>query len=106
MKKETAKIVQLIREWDLLVIRDTVLLRRRLTDGLQTVQLILPVGFLNQALKDLHDDNGHPGRDHTLDSVRSRFYWPFMATHIEKYVAHCGRRIRRKASDPPRALMK
>ena len=29
-----------------------------------------------------------------------------MATHFEKYVAHCGRCIRCKAPDPPRALMK
>ena len=29
-----------------------------------------------------------------------------MATHIERYVAHCGRCIRRKAPDPPRAPMK
>ena len=29
-----------------------------------------------------------------------------MATHVERYVAHCGRFIRRKAPDPPRAPMK
>ena len=46
------------------------------------------------------------GRGCTLDLVRSRFYWPFMATHIEKCAAHCGRCIRRKAPDPPRAPMK
>lgn len=105
-RKETAEVVQLIKEWDRLVIRDNVLLRRRLTDGHETFQLILPAEFRNQALKGLHDDVGHPGRDRTLDLVRSRFYWPFMATHIEKYVTHCGRCIRRKAPDPPRAPMK
>ena len=82
------------------------LLRRRLTDGYETFQLILPAEFHNQALEGLHDDVGHPGRDRTLDLVRSRFYWPFMATHVEKYVAHCRTCIRRKAPDPPRAPMK
>ena len=106
LKKENAEVAQLIREWDRLVIRDNVLLRQRLTDGHVTFQLILPAEFHNRALKGLHDDVGHPGRDRTLDLVRSRFYWPFMATHIEKYVAHCGRCIRRKAPDPPRAPMK
>ena len=82
------------------------LLRRRLTDGYETFQLILPAEFRNQALKGLHDDVGHPGRDRTLALVRSRFYWPFMATHNEKYVAHTIKCIRRKAPDPPRAPMK
>ena len=82
------------------------LLRRRLTDGYETFQLILPAEFRNQALKGLHNDVGHPGRDRTLDLVRSQFYWPFIETHVEKYVAHCGMCIRRKAQDPPRAPMK
>ena len=106
LKKENAEVVQLIREWDRLSIRDNVLLRRRLTDGHETLQLILPAEFRNQALKGLHDDVGHPGRYCTLNLVRSRFNWPFMATHIKKYVAPCGRCIPRKAPDPPRAPMK
>lgn len=106
LKRENAEVVQLIKEWGRLVIRNNVLLRRRLTDGNETFQLVLPAEFCNQALRGLHDDVGHPGRDRTLDLVRSRFYWPFMATHIEKYVAHCERCIRRKAPDPPRAPMK
>ena len=84
LKKENAEVVQLIREWDRLSIRDNVLLRRRLTDGHETFQLILPAEFRNQALKGLHDDVGHPGRYRTLDLVCSRFYWPFMVTHIKK----------------------
>ena len=106
LKREDAEVVHLIKEWDRLVVRDNVLLRRRLTDGHETFQLVLPAEFRNQALRGLHDDVGHPGRDRTLDLVRSRFYWPFMATHVEKYVAHCERCIRRKAPDPPRAPMK
>ena len=45
------------------------MLRRRLADGYETFQLILPSEFRNQALKGLHDDVGHPGRDRTLDLV-------------------------------------
>ena len=64
------------------------------------------IEFRNQALKGLHDDVGHPGRDRTLYLVRSRFFWPFMATHAKQYVAHCGRCIGRKVPDRPRAPMK
>lgn len=106
LKKETAEVVQLIKEWGRLVVRDNVLMRRRLSDGDETFQLVLPAEFRHQALKGLHDDVGHPERDRTTDLVRSRFYWPFMATDVEKFVAHCGRCIRRKSPDPPRAPMK
>lgn len=99
-------MVQLLKEWDRLVIRDDVLMRRRLTAGSETFQLILPVEFRLQALKGLHDDVGHPGRDRTIDLVCSRFYWPFMASDVEKFVTNSGGCIRRKAPDPPRAPMK
>ena len=78
LKRETAEIAQLIKEWDRLVIRDDVLMRRHLTDGNKRFELVSPAEFRLQALKGLHDDVGHPGRDHTIDLVRSRFYWPFM----------------------------
>ena len=45
LKKENAEVVQLIREWDRLAIRDNVLLCRRLTNGHETFQLILPAEF-------------------------------------------------------------
>ena len=38
LKKENAEVVLLIKEWDRLAIRDNALLRRRLTDGLETFQ--------------------------------------------------------------------
>ena len=78
--------MQLIKEWDHLVIRDDDLTRWRLTDGRETFQLVLPAEFHLQALKDLHDDVSHPGRHRIIDLVRSWFYWPFMATDIEKFV--------------------
>ena len=106
LKRETAEVAQLIKEWDRLVIRDGVLMHRRLADGNATFQLVLPSEFRLQALKGLHEDVGHPGRDRTIDLVRSRFYWPFMATDIEKFVAYRGRCIRHKSPDPPRAPMK
>ena len=49
MNKENAEVVHLIREWDRLALRDNVLLHRRLTDGQETFQLILPAEFRNQA---------------------------------------------------------
>ena len=61
LKKENPEVVQLIREWDRFAIRDNMLLRRRLIDGHETFQLILPAEFRNQALRGLNDDVGHPG---------------------------------------------
>ena len=50
-KKETAEVVQLLREWDHLVIRDNVLLRQRLTYGHKTFQFILPAEISRPSTK-------------------------------------------------------
>lgn len=47
-------------------------------------------------MKSLHDEMGHQGKDRTLSLVSSRFYWPGMATHVDKLVTHCDRCIRFK----------
>ena len=74
-------------------------------EGGAIFQLVVSASLRKQALKGLHDDVGHLSRDHTLDLVRSGFYRPFMEAEIEKYVSCCGRCIRRKSPDPPKALM-
>lgn len=44
----------------------------------------------------LHDNMGHMGKDRTLDLVRARFYWPRMASNIERKVNKCNRCVLRK----------
>lgn len=67
-------MVQLIGEWDCLVVRDDILMRWCLTNGSETFKLILSLEFRLQGLKGLNDDVGHSGRDRTIDLVRTLFY--------------------------------
>lgn len=48
-------------------------------------------------MESLHDNMGHMGIERTLDLIRSRFYWPRMATDVENKVRTCGRCVCRKA---------
>lgn len=48
-------------------------------------------------MQSLHDDMGHLGIDRTLDLARTRFFWPRMATDIEKKIKSCSRCILQKA---------
>ena len=57
------------------------------------------------ALKGLHDDTGHLGKDKTLDLLGQRFYWPGMTRDVESYINSCERCIKRKTPDPPHALL-
>ncbi|MCG8048820.1 MAG: DDE-type integrase/transposase/recombinase, partial [Candidatus Thiodiazotropha taylori] len=65
--------------------------------------LVLPACFIEQVLKGLHNDMGHPGKDRTLSLLRDRFYWPGMTVDVENWVKNCGRCIRRKANTDVRA---
>lgn len=61
-------------------------------------QLVLPQCYRKMVLKGLHSDIGHPGRDRTLSLLRERYFWPGMASDVEKWVSTCERCIRRKSS--------
>lgn len=50
-------------------------------------------------LQNLHDDMGHLGIERTVELVRSRFYWPKMASDVERKIKECETCVRRKA--PP-----
>jgi transposase InsO family protein len=94
-----------LRTWNRLVLRDGVLYRSREVDGATTYQLVLPASSREMALKGLHDDVGHLGRDRTLELVRSRFFWPRMSEEVSTYVKRCLPCIKRKAHIPDRAPM-
>ena len=93
----------LLREKRRLVIQDGILYRTRHNDGEERLQLVLPKAIRNQALRGLHDEVGHLGRDRTLDLVRQRFYWPSLSKDVEDYLRNCERCVKRKAHDPPPA---
>ena len=83
-----------------LVVKDGVLFRKRQVEGQERLQLVPPGVMRKRALRGLHDDVGHLGRDKTLDLVRHRFYWPNMTRDVEAYLENCERCVKRKARDP------
>ena len=88
---------KILKDWDNLFLRDNVLYRKHSLSGSDIQQLVLPEVYQDIALKGLHDEAGHQGRDRTMSLVKSRFYWPGMDGDIEKFVRNCPRCIRRKA---------
>lgn len=91
------------RSWNKLVIRDGVLFRSRVVEAEETYQLVLPASERETAVRGLHDDVGHLGRDRTVELVRSRFYWPSMTDYVQEYVRKCLPCVRRKSHIPDRA---
>ena len=81
--------LQFIREYNTLQMRRGVLYRVTKHQDEENVQLVLPKKNRQQALKGLHDDIGHMGRDKTLSLIRDRFYWPRMSTEVEEKIKNC-----------------
>lgn len=102
LRKEFPDLSFFIRELNRLEIHDGVLYRKRQDGDQVTHQRVLPEELRASVLQSLHNDMGHLGIDRTLDLVRTRFYWPRMATEVEQKVKTCARCIRRKGT-PERA---
>uniref|UniRef100_A0A3B3SGH8 Gypsy retrotransposon integrase-like protein 1 n=1 Tax=Paramormyrops kingsleyae TaxID=1676925 RepID=A0A3B3SGH8_9TELE len=97
VKKELPDLSIFLREMNKLELKDDILYRKRRTDEGTQHQIVLPETFRDMVMRCLHDDMGHLGFDRTLDLTRSRFFWPRMATDIEKKVKSCSRCVCRKA---------
>ena len=95
-RAELPELALLLREWNRLELRSGVLYRRKQDGVHQTYQLVLPEELRSLVLTSLHNDMGHLGIDRTLDLVRSRFYWPKMASAVEAMIKTCNRCVRRK----------
>ena len=94
-----------LREWDKLCLREGVLHRKRQDpdSGKEAYQLVLPESEREKALKGLHNDVGHLGRDRTLQLVRARFFWPKMADDVRTKIQTCEQCLKQKAFIPDRA---
>ena len=66
-------------------------------------QLVLPSCFIEQVLKGLHNDMGHPNTDRTLSLLRDRFVWPGMTSDTETWISNCDRCIKRISKTDVRA---
>lgn len=94
---EPWQVQRFLREWNCLIIQDGVLYRTTTQNGLACKQLVLPVSYRSLALKGVHEDVGHPGKEKTLLLARQRFYWPDLEKDLNAKVETCKRCIRRKA---------
>ena len=86
------------KKFDSLTLRRGVLYREVRNKNDKTYQLVLPQCYIEDVLRGLHTDIGHPGRDRTLTLLRERFYWPNMTADVDKFISKCDRCIRRKSS--------
>ncbi|KAJ7998720.1 hypothetical protein DPEC_G00207810 [Dallia pectoralis] len=86
----------LLRELTRLELRNGILYRTRQDEGHTQYQLVLPEELREMVLTSLHDNMGHMGKGRTLDLARARFYWPRMASDIERKVKMCNRCVLRK----------
>jgi hypothetical protein len=85
-----------LRESNRLSIQDNILYRTVTLDGQQVKQLVIPESHRNIAMKVIHNDAGHQGKEKTLWLGRQRFYWPGMEKDIFSWVERCDRCIKRK----------
>lgn len=101
--ENTPEIQPYSREMNRYVMKDGVMYRRRSLDDTIKLQLLLPKAYQEQAMKGLHDDMGHLGREKTLGLVQDRFYWPGMSKDVADRIQNCGRCLRRKTPTNVRA---
>lgn len=97
VQKELPDIAILLRDCNRLELHDDILYRRRQDKEHVSYQLVLPEEVCPVGLSSLHDNMGHVGVERTLDLVRSRLFWPRMASDVEKKIKTCDRCIRIKA---------
>ena len=97
-KADSHDLHLILNEWKRLELQDDLLYRKRLSGTEILMQFVLPEALRFTVLQNLHDHMGHLGIERTVELTRSRFYWPKMASEIEKKVKTCERCVRRKAS--------
>lgn len=95
-----------MKEFGKLVLQRGVLYRRlEQEDGTERLQLLLPTEYHEEALKGVHDDIGHLGRDRAITLLRDRFFWPKMGSDLARRISNCPRCLRRKTCVKVRAPM-
>lgn len=101
-------VMAILRQWDRLVEKDGVLLRRvfRPDGGEESLQLILPAVLKQETLNQLHQEHGHQGIERTTELVRQRCYWPGMSSDIKNWVQECGRcQVAKDSGHVPHSFM-
>lgn len=60
-------------------------------------QILVPRSHQAAAMRGVHEDLFHTHFEDAIHHARRRFYWPYMATHLERHIKRCERCIRRSA---------
>lgn len=103
LQQESIAIQKFWREKKNLELMKGILVRNTVIDGIEVQQIVLPESMKALALKGLHDDVGHQGREKTSWLVKQRFYWVGMDADIKDKVGQCGRCIRNKTREHPKS---
>jgi hypothetical protein len=64
----------MLRNFEHLRLNREALYREVTADGQTTSQLVIPSSLRKEALRGIHDDVGHPGRDRTMALANERFW--------------------------------
>ncbi|XP_057703686.1 uncharacterized protein LOC130922736 [Corythoichthys intestinalis] len=96
LKLELPELCLMLRELPRLELKNGLLFKKRHCGNTIVYQFVLPRALRSSIFTSLHDEMGHLGIDRTLDLVRSRFYWPKMASEIELKIKTCARCVKRK----------
>jgi len=91
-------VLALLRNIHNFKLKRGVLVRKTVVNEVDQEQLVLPRQCRPVALRSLHDNAGHPGRDRTVSLLRDRFFWPGMTKDVDQHVQHCDRCLRRKSN--------
>lgn len=95
-KLEPLPVQKFFREYKNLIIENDILYRTTSLDGQQLKQLVLPDCYRKIAIRGIHNDAGHQGKEKSLWLARQRFYWPGLEKDLNHWIEHCDRCIRRK----------
>jgi len=87
----------MLRNFEHLRLKRGAMYREVKTESETVSQLVLPKALKKEALRGIHDDIGHPGRDRTIALAKERFWWPGLNKDVEEWVRQCPRCVRRKA---------
>ena len=79
------------------------LYRKTRINGEERKQLVLPTEYRTTALRGLHNETGHQGRDRTFSLLQERFYFPGMSKMVDNWIKGCDRCVRRKTNINARA---
>lgn len=93
---DNAELKVYSREMDRLTLKEGVLYRRTLDEkGKSRLQLVVPRSHRKAAMKGVHEDLFHTHFEDAARHARMRFFWPFMASDLERKIKHCERCVRR-----------